>query len=387
MYRPSFLPEIIVNPESKTVVVTPELERAFPEAAAAYKKVDEAFLESPETHLKRLEESVFSFRSKRGLRSPVVCSLIYGQKVSNELLVIFAPFSDGAPNSTSEDIYRYMLADEKDSISKGKAAPNSWGQTTKSGVLSELLQAIDRDMPVLTIFSPMSTHAYNFEERQEIKYGDFTSAARITEEAVAIAQQRLHGQKSETQISKLHFHGASLGASIAIGSARGSLADFDVRSVTAQELIIGPKNVFPDLAGKFTINSNVGEVSEIIVPNDYARIAEPIMRRMIDRDGYEFATYRRMASGMSKRTFLKGLTNPEFNQTPSAIEELVGNGVPLIVALAENSGLTKDTEDYLPMDSEDVIHIRAEAGQRANHLIDEQVGLTDMIAALNIKRS
>ncbi len=382
--------EIIVNPVDKALIVTPELGGVFPEAVGAFHRIDEAFLDNPEAHLKNLEESVFSFHSKRGLRSRVVCSLIHGQNVGNELLVVYAPFSDGAPNSSSEDIYRYMINDRQDPISKSKAAPNSWGQATKSGVISELLQAIGRDMPVLTIFSPMPTHAYNLGERQDFKRGDFTAAARITCEAIAIAQERLHGEDSETQISKLHFQGASLGASNAIGSARGSLEDFDVRTVTAQELIIGPKNIFPDLAARFTVKSTFGEASEVVVPSDYARIAEPVMRRLIDRDGYELATIGRMLSGMSKLTFLKGLSRPSKNITPQDLEHLLENGVPVVVALAENSGLSHDTTKYLPNSGEDVIHVRAEAGpngNRADHLIDEYIALTAIVAAINIKRN
>ena len=375
--------EIIVNPEDKTVVVTPEVTTAFPDVSEAFKKVDEAFWYDTEANLTELEESVFSFRSQAGLESRITCSLIQGQKVGDELLVVYAPFSDGAPKSSAEDIWRYMKAQQP--ISKAKAAPNSWSQTTKSGVLSELLKAINHDMPVLTIFSPVPSHAYSTRELQDFRRGDYSPAARITTEAVAMAQEWLHGQDSETQISKLHLHGASLGASNAVGAASGLLESYDVRSVTAQELILGPKNIFPDLASKFTVKGTVGETSQLIVPSDYARIAEPVMRRMIDRDGYELATFGRMANGMSKRSYLKGLTKP--NERQNDIRRLLEKGVPLVVALAENSGLTQDTEKYLPSGGEDVVHVRAESGHRANHLIDEHVGLTALITALNIRRS
>ena len=378
--------EIIINPEDKAVVVTPEVNKAFPELAEAFQDANEAFWHDTTDYLENLGQSVFSFRSKGGLRARVTASLITGENPGNELAVVYAPFSDGPPNSSTEDIRDYML--QRKPISKSRAAPNSWSQVTKSVVLSELLRFADDDMPVLTIFSPVPTGAYNYWQRREFKLGDFRSAANITEEAVDIVQEKLHGRDSETQITKLHLHGASLGASNAIGAGsefhqRGY--DFDIRSVTAQELIIGPKNI-PDLAAKFMVKSTVGEASDIIVPADYPRIKEPHMRNLIDRDGYELATFGRMLNGMSKRTYLKGLTKPGKNMMPHNIEYLLENDVPLVVALAENSGLTQDTAKYLT-GHEDVIHIRAESGHKANHLVNEHVALTALIATLNIRRS
>jgi hypothetical protein len=58
----------------------------------------------------------------------------------------------------------------------------------------------------------------------------------------------------------------------------------------------------------------------------------------------------------------------------------------LLIALAENSGLTHQTESFLPNDKERVIKVRGEKGQYADHLIDEHVALTGIIAALGIKR-
>lgn len=89
----------------------------------------------------------------------------------------------------------------------------------------------------------------------------------------------------------------------------------------------------------------------------------------------------RMAKAV-KPTYLKGLAHPE--QTVQSIENLLDNNVSLLVALAENSGLTHQTKDYLPSDKEMVVTVRGEKGQYADHLIDEHVALTGLIAALNI---
>ncbi|HTB48650.1 MAG TPA: hypothetical protein VK712_01060 [Verrucomicrobiae bacterium] len=383
--------EVMVNPDEKTVIMTPPLSREFPDAPKAFRRVDEVFAENPQDHLKMLEESVFSFTPKSGSQAEVTCSLIHGQEVGDELLVVYAPFADGAPNSRSEEIWRYMQADQAVvQITKGHAAPNSWNQISKSWVMSELLQAVDQDMPVLTIFSPIPTHAYSRGDRKRFRHGDFTPAADITAQAIQLAQERLHGAHSETQIDTLHLHGASLGASNAIGAAAGLLEAFAVRSLTAQELIIGPTSYFPDLATKFTIKNTVGEPSSEVITQmiDYARIGEPAIRRMIDRDGTELATAGRAIISMLKYSYLKGLTDPEHNQTPRDVARVAEAGAHLAIVLAANSGLTQETNEYLPpAGRESVVHVRAENGHRVAHLIDEHVAPTALLAVMNIARS
>ncbi len=382
--------EIIANPDDKAVIMTPSLTNTFPEAPEAFRAVDDSFYERPEAHLRTLEESVFSFPSKQGQHLPVTCSLIHGPKVGNELLVVYAPFADGAPNSFTQDIWHYMRADRMIPVTKGRAAPNSWNQISKSWVMSELLQATDNDMPVLTIFSPIPTHAYSREDRKRFRKGDFTPAADITAEAIRLAQERLHGAKSETQIRDLHLHGASLGASNAVGAAKGLSEAFHVQSLTAQELIIGPKSYIPDLAKRFMVGHTIGEPSGEVITKlaQYIRIGEPAIRRMIDRDGIELAAAGRAIRSMLKYSYLRGLTHPDKNQTPEDVDRIVQAGVKVAIVLAANSGLTPDTANYLsPAARETIVHVQAENGHRVAHLLDEHVAPTTLLAIMNVART
>lgn len=330
----------------------------------------------------------FSFESSTGAK--LDCSLIPGS--GSQALVIWAPFSDGSPNSSAEDIYRYVSGEE---ISKFNAAPHSWNQLTKSGVTAELLKQVGREMPVLTVFSPMPSlpwnKAYTSAEYKDIRRGDYEAAARIVAEAVGAAQTLLHGDTSETQLDTLHFHGASLGASKVIGAASGIMFDPEgkrtVESVTAQELITGSRTVLFDLAARFTIRNTIGEPSSIKPNNGEPVISEPMIRQKIDGNGAELMMFGRMLQGMSKLSQLKGLTRPDSSAVPEQVERLNNSGVNVLIPLAENSGLTYDTPDYLPGNGERVIKIRAVEGQRAAHLIDEHVALTALLAAYNIRRS
>lgn len=383
----SFPKEIIIDSrkETKSVFIGPELQEAMPHVLEAFGKVDKAFLENPEAYITRLYDSVFSFKSKTG--AEVACSLLFddGSK-KDELLIIWAPFSDSAPKSSADELYHYITqplsGGPRGFLAKEQAKPNSWNQTTKSSVIFELLGAVGSRMPVLTIYSPISTGAYTKGERVALRNGDFSSASRIAREAVAEAQQKLHGLHSETRIDKVNLHGASLGASNAIGTARTLLEkDITVPTVTAQELIMGPESFF-DVAKRFTIASRTGEPSDIEVPRHMPKVPEPEIRQSIDRNGSELSMLVRMAQAV-KPTYLRGLAHPE--RTVNYIEYLLNNNVSLLIALAENSGLTRQTKNYLPNDREKVITVRGREGQYADHLIDEHVALTSLVAALGIK--
>ncbi len=371
--------EVVINAENKQVHLTPELYDEFPEAEMALAYADRQFESDPETYLQQLETSVFTFTSSTG--ADIDCSLLPGS--SKRMLVIWSPFSDSAPKSSAEEMYQYISGEP---ISKQKAAPNSWNQTTKSGVMHSMLQAVGEDMPVLTIYSPLPSvphNAYGKQERKLIKNGNFTPSARITEEAVAHAQERLHGTTSETQIDTYDLHGASLGASSAIGAAHG-LKD-QTRTVTAQELIIAPKHL-GSLAARFTVKS-VHE-RESAPDNQVGNIVidESAIRQAIDKSGNEFMMIGRMLQGMSKISRLKGLTGGERNQTPRLIEALIENNTSVMIPLAENSGLTYDTEAYLPNVGEQVVKVRSTEGS-ATHLIDEYVALTALLAVAHIRNS
>jgi hypothetical protein len=378
--------EVIVDPEQKEIVVTPELERAMPDIVPAFERVNDIFEDNPFGRVAALEESGFSFKSHTG--AEIECSLLPGK--GRELLLMWAPFSDGPPKSHADDIYRYAYRHEQVQVPKSQARPNSWNQAVKSGVVSKLLQAANNEMPVLTLYSPLPSfprNAYTFTENIQIRRGDFTPAARVAQEAIERVQDRLHGPRSETQLDTVHVQGASLGASSAIGSAVGlnSSGPFRVQSVTAQELIVAPRNVIPELARRFIISDPTGEVSSLKVSELLQRIPEPGIRRAVDRDGSEAMRLARMLLGMSKISRLKGLTHPERNRIPRSIELLREDNVSVMVPLAENSGLTHDTPRYLPDAGEQVVCVRAVEGQRTSHLIDEHVALTALMTVLHVR--
>jgi hypothetical protein len=375
--------ELITNIHDKSVVLTPELETGLPDVKNVFKEIDEIFLNNPEKYLQNLEASMFSFKSSEG--GEVACSLIHGDSSKgDEILILFAPFSDRDIKSSSDKLHDYIVSSGSPGMLKKElAAPNSWNQTTKSSTVYEMLSALGSDIPVLTIYSPLSSGIYSANEREQIRNGDFSPAGRITKEALAVAQAKLHGLHTETKLDKAHISGASLGASNAIGAAFNEDLNqqLDIQTVTAQELIMGPKNL-GDLAKRFTVKPLVGEDSNVDSSNN-DRINETAMRKIVDAHGSELiGTTARMIKGM-KPTYMRGLTKPEI--TVRAIEELLDNSTSLLVALAENSSLTHETPSYLPNSREKLITLKAEKGQRLGHIVDEHVALSALVTILNIK--
>ncbi len=238
---------------------------------------------------------------------------------------------------------------------------------------------------MLTIYGPVPTSAYSCKERSKFRNGDFSPAGRLAKEAITHVQDRLHGPNSETQINIVHFSGASLGASNAIGSAASKevLHNFSVPTTTAQELILGPKSI-PDLAKRFTVRSIIGEASMETISRDNPKIEETAMRKAVDVYGSEIIGMNiRMLKGM-KPTYMRGLTKPD--ATVQAVERLLDNQVDLLVALAENSSLTYQTASFLPDNNKIAITLKGEKGQKLGHLADEHVALSALVTALNLKK-
>lgn len=377
---------ITTNTETKEVLLTPELEAAVPGVEAALAQVDDKFNTDRRAYLERLDESQFMVKTKEG--PEIACSLLMNDgEQTNELMILFAPFADRDPKTSADTMYRYIGSDRR--VSRTQAKPNSWNQITKSAVTTDLLEALGYGMPVLTIFAPVPLGAYSAQERSLFKNGDFTPSGRLAMEAVqgAVeqAQVRVHGLNSPEQFTKLHLSGASLGASNAIGAAVKFMErDFDVKSVTAQELIMSPHNLL-DLGKRFTVGGIVGEVSTRQFPSAARKLGEAALRQAIDWRGSEpIGMNLRMLQGASKLPYMRGLTHS--GPTIEALNRLQANGVNVLVATADNSGLTDKTRESLSSNTPQV-HLHAQEGGRIGHIVDEHVTASAAVTAVNVAKS
>lgn len=378
-----------MNKKTRSLFVTPWVRSLLPDIIPAFEAVDQRYLESPRRFLDEISDSIFVFKSLAG-GTEVTCSLLYDDRSKNdEILLIFAPFSDVEPKSPAKELYRYIHLDNPDILDKQKAKPNGWNQATKSKVVFELIAALGQGMPVLTIFSPVPPAAYFGKERKAFRSGDFSPATRIATEALFHAQTLLHGSNGETQVDKLHTYGASLGASNNVGASRGLAETSDrhqVLTVTAQELIMGPQSLV-QLADGFLFRNTVGDPPSLgPLSRLHPRILEPALRRAIDAHGNELTMFPRIINAMLKLSYLSGLTHPR--KIAGDVENLLDRGIPVTVAVAKNSRLTHQTPSYLPQSEENLRLITVTGhDQRVGHLIDEHTALTAAVIALGIQKA
>jgi hypothetical protein len=371
--------------ETKSLLYDEELRGLLPTLEQSFESIDNEYLRNRIGYLNKISTGQFDIEPTDGGR-PVRALLTMDQDTvdSNDIMVLFAPFSDGPPASNPRKITSYIDLAIPNFADKQAAQPHSYNQATKSGVIHDLLKAEGFGMPVVTIFSPIPPKAYSAAERAQYRRGDFRPASHLAQRAIEQVQDYLHGPNSETQIDTTHYNGASLGASNAIASAAAQLQNdrYRVGSVTAQELPLGAKHL-PDLAYRFIFKKMVGEPSDGSASADgIYRLHEPQVRQEIDAHGNELQMFARIGKGILRIGYLQGLTHAA--STVQHVNQLTAAGVPTTIAVGENSSMSKDTLDHfshdLLADAIRVIRVRGIEGQRAGHPVDEHVAATATIA-------
>lgn len=199
--------EILVDPEQKLFYATPEVTAAMPDVHEKFKFVDDVLMEYPLLMTHAMYDSTHTLRNSNG--AEVSYSVLPGS--GSEAMVMWAPFSDTAPNSNEAQLLPFLDRADHDILDDPDT--NSWNQITKSMVMSALLKEAGVDMPVITIFSPVSDKAIGRD-----RLGMVSAGNNVLKEVIADAQDKLHGPSSETQIDSLHLHGASIGANRVLGA-------------------------------------------------------------------------------------------------------------------------------------------------------------------------
>jgi hypothetical protein len=268
---------------NRALYYTDDLETALPGLPEAFRAADHWFEDNKLNHLLSLEDSLFTLDMDG---EPVICSLRYSaaSALSKAINVTSHGFADYSPKSSAVELRKYIDIEDPSIPDKQKAMPNTWSAITKAATMHDIRQAMGLGMPQLDIYRP--TH-------DRFTGGQFAYFADTVEAAVAHAQEALHGKTSETQISELHLNGLSFGASEVVGAAaeiKLASDQLDVRSVTAQEIIMGlsfPELIkFGGLVGEPSAQTSIGEGSETIL--------EPMLRQQGDKYGNEpTMTFRR----------------------------------------------------------------------------------------------
>lgn len=379
-----------VNTEAghRAVMYDAVMEDQFPNLPASFEVIDETYRRDKLAAFQRLAEHQFPiYPVPNG--APVEASVIFDAESakSTEVMLIFGPFSDVGPRSDPEEIFAFINTLNPGRKDKSQGQPHSYSQSNKSDDIHALLKAEGRAMPVITIFNPIPLPAYSAKNIKKINRGDFAGSSQIAELAIGYVQSLLHGQAGETRLEGVHYNGASLGATNALASAVELIKQgrFGAKSVTAQELILGPTGIV-DLAKRYA-SSTIGEESKESLYPDAVVIPESAMRRDVDGRGNEVSAQLQLAGGLIKKPYMKGLTNPRF--TIEDVEFLSREGVATTIAVAHNSAPAQDTVSHLHHigDNKHIVRIRGVKGTRAGHEVNEVVRATSTIALMGVSKS
>ncbi|CAN5132657.1 hypothetical protein BH09PAT3_BH09PAT3_1160 [soil metagenome] len=203
---------------------------------------------------------------------------------SNELMILTSPLNDGKPTSKVGTMMQYLQAAKPSFMQVAKAKPNSWNPVTKLAIGHDLAAASGRPMAMAQILSPVPPRAMKFKDRLKLIQGDYTAYGKLAATTIDHVNKQREAAGNKEKITKVHFFGAGIGQR-AIGAARYIHENYEgveVASVHAMNLSLhrGPTGLVDHV-----LQREVDQPSREIPPMTFRKIAEPLMRREIDRRG------------------------------------------------------------------------------------------------------
>jgi hypothetical protein len=313
---------------------------------------------------------------------PVEASLHFTDEASKqrELVVVLGGFSDEPPKTSPE-----LASDYSRGLTfKIAAQPNSRGTEMRSGFISRILDAAGHPKPVLTLYRPI---VQNAENSRNMSRGDYSSYAGLVEAAIHEAEVHMHGTEGTTTFDTVNFFNLSLGATEGIDIAN-AMTSRRVGRMVMQELIIGPRSLRDLMSYGGTV---LPELPEYHSTEGYVHVPEILARRVMDATGAEIQMYGRMLKAVRRLSLVPGLVNPELRGlthpevTRDALERLADSGIPITVALADNSRASHQTRDYLPhTENVKTIRISGAENEPATHIVNENLVLVGTVALLGL---
>lgn len=401
-YMPHVPTEILVDPSNRDLIISTDLELGLPNIESNFKTVD-AITEQP-THLdlpshkylKRLESSVFEIPAQEhvGSSEKIQFSVLFDERVdaSDEALVVFSPLNDCEPKSSAAHMSKYIYKVQRGSANtedREEAQPNSWRRIQKSGEAYEYLIADQIGMPVITIFSPAPSSAFDKLDRSRLSKGDASAYGKLAERVVAQAQDMIHGSKSDTQLQRLHVHGAGLGHA-AVGAASHFLwhDKYRLSSLTTPNLIAGVRSRATLLA-QYTLHQHSGQAPNIVAP-DSRRVCEPELLQQSDTLGSERAMRSRQLKAILETRQTKPMIRSNWLRT--VLDKIAEQDVPITVSAAENARICQNTARYLPLGRPSLAQISIaafpnEKAAKADLMTNEYQRLNTALTAIGVGRA
>jgi hypothetical protein len=384
-----------VRPEKEGMYVDQQLAGMAPGLPPSFRSIDEAYRADPRQFLEEAIGRVEQIKV-HDTGQEATCSFIYDEKTAeaSEALVVFAPSPDVAPKGSIGKLLR-LLRTSPGEISMEdlmRVHPRTYRQALRSKTTHDLLKMQFHGMPVITIFDPINPGVYNRNERAQFRSGDFSPAERLVTAAVSEFQDHLLGPGG-SRISRVHLNGSGLGASNARGAAAGMLysSGLQLGSYTGQEMMIGPDKFLATtrLRGRLALKRQSEASDTVEASSERPKVRESQLGRELQERGDELQALGQFASDMFSQTYIKGLT-----RSHAAINDLINldkAGIPVTLACATDSGVTKETKDTLciegfrpPFAHQQRILVRAVEGERIGHELNDLVVPSATIALAGV---
>lgn len=321
---------------------------------------------------------------------------------SNTLLAWLPAINEEAPASDAATMASYVQ--NPSSVSKSAARPNTWSLLTKAKITRDFVHTQGFDTDVATVFArDMNRRAMRFGERLRVARGDLSPFARITADLIDFSQQKraeLNGNSDSYDAVDLFC--ISNGSKI-LAAARKFIEEdrYPINSVTTINLSL-PKEIEEGLANtdsrariaeiqKMAIDysgrRSVGEASKLLLPPDYVRVNEPLLRREIEAQGAEW--HMQVRSVLALAQVMRVVQVTRAARAADDISYLLSRGVSVTLGQSHNEPLVENTDRGLPH-GENGFHLTRLVGvdgKKVKLIVGEQAGVVAAVAGIGLNNA
>ena len=331
----------------RAVVAGPDLLSSLPRIDESFAALDERYLTDRSAYLGHLAGTVEEVPGYPGL----MISIMADDRVAgvDKLGMMKAPLDSTYPGSTpfAAASYAAKEVDEAGYLEKQRVGPNTWNEVGKLATNYEIAVQQEVGMPMVDIYSPVPAALFSAQEHDQIVAGDTSPWGRIFAAVAAYTQEKLHGKSAATQLRDVYLFEPGMGHE-AVGAAdytHDHEVPYQVRGLITPNLIANVRNALALLA-RYSVRAQTGDQSRRSVPEHYARIPEPLMRRELDKRGAELAMRRRQLRAMLPLLRPGAMVHSEWLR--NAMERVVDQGTAFVVPLSENANIARNTVEVLP---------------------------------------
>lgn len=375
--------QIPVDPDKNTRAVFVHADQGLfaPQGLVeSFRRADAAYTSDRGARFRFMADSVMSV-PEIGLDASFVHTERDAQ--SREILIVLSPLNDGRPESDPPVITDFVTKPEVTKADVRHAKPNSHRPAAKLDMDYEFGHAEGLGMPRLQVFAPEAP-AMTSAQRRRVAGGDMTPYGELAMTALQKAERIMHRTYGHEGFDTVHFFTAGMGAK-GLGAAVHMLENSNkqIGSTTLMNFALGEQTL-AKMAADYSGRRMVGEPSELILPDNYRRVAEMTVLRELDRDGAEFAMRLRQIRALWHVRMVRSIMNASMGV--KYVDRLLDNGSTVTVANGANEALVAQTYHYLPVGDGNLYRtdIVGVDGKKVGQIVNEHGAALALVSNLGL---